>query len=508
MQADVNIHQNSDGIIFQSPLRDKGWTKKRIRILLLQPPFGPLKFSPDWVEQESFSIPLGLLYLAAPLLSRGHQVTFIDMNLEGLDLSSFDLLVEQSDVVGISSMDLTLANTEILIEMMRQMPNCPKIICGGAYCTMARKHIRGADVCVSGYADDFIVNIIEKLVLRESLVGIPGLSFMTKTGIETTQGVLECTKLDAISPALELVPSKYKYGTFAGIFFGKLAGMYTTRGCVYRCNFCTHHQFFKYREQSAKKVVQDLVRYSQEGYEFIVFNDENFSYDQARAYQILDGIINERLNFKIVLQARADSVSPPLLKKMKKAGVILVMYGIESANQDVLDFYAKGTSVEQNQKAIQWTNAEGMLSLAFLLIGAPFETRLYFDRNVQFVNNAKADFVIINVLIYAKGSFLWKQLVEDSDFRDEQVYIPANRLTCSFTTEELINIKRKMLGRIWSDPRRIFRAAVKILRFGKGLNVLKAVLANGHDFIGRLQAPFLHRSPAKCHKNISRDSHH
>ena len=44
-----------------------------------------------------------------------------------------------------------------------------------------------------------------------------------------------------------------------------------------------------------------------------------------------------------------------LYKKMKKAGVKLIAFGIESGNQDVLNYYNKKITLDQIRKAVKST---------------------------------------------------------------------------------------------------------------------------------------------------------
>jgi radical SAM superfamily enzyme YgiQ (UPF0313 family) len=56
----------------------------------------------------------------------------------------------------------------------------------------------------------------------------------------------------------------------------------------------------------------------------------------------MDKLIENNNKIDIYIQgARVDSSNNVLYKKMKKAGVKYIEYGIESGNQDVLDYYNK-----------------------------------------------------------------------------------------------------------------------------------------------------------------------
>ena len=61
-----------------------------------------------------------------------------------------------------------------------------------------------------------------------------------------------------------------------------------------------------------------------------------------KPHALFDAIINENLDLKFSVTAtRVDLADKELYKKMRQAGVTHIQFGLESGNQDVLDFYHK-----------------------------------------------------------------------------------------------------------------------------------------------------------------------
>ena len=97
-----------------------------------------------------------------------------------------------------------------------------------------------------------------------------------------------------------------------------------------------------FRLRSAKNVLEELKELKKEGYKYVAFVDDSFLNNKKQANDIFDGIINEQIDLKIIIfGVRVDAADEELFKKMKKAGVTHVYFGLESGNQDVLDFYNK-----------------------------------------------------------------------------------------------------------------------------------------------------------------------
>jgi radical SAM superfamily enzyme YgiQ (UPF0313 family) len=82
-----------------------------------------------------------------------------------------------------------------------------------------------------------------------------------------------------------------------------------------------------------------------------------------------------RLNISWWCYGRADTVHEGMLRKMKKAGCVMICFGIESGSQRVLtEVLNKGTTVEQNRTAIALCKKAGILVNANVMFGSPTET--------------------------------------------------------------------------------------------------------------------------------------
>ena len=118
----------------------------------------------------------------------------------------------------------------------------------------------------------------------------------------------------------------------------------------------------------------------------LVFCDDNFLLHTKRANAIFDYIIKRKLNIKIIIQGRVDMIDYSLALKMKQANVIMLIFGIESVNQDVLDFYNKKTTIEKIKQVIEIVNNVGIITISGLIIGAPIEEMKHFENIIEFFN--------------------------------------------------------------------------------------------------------------------------
>ena len=127
--------------------------------------------------------------------------------------------------------------------------------------------------------------------------------------------------------------------------------------------------------------------------------DDNFLLNRKRVMRIMDGIIEMNTEIKIIVEgARVNVADYELYKKMWDAGVRVISYGIESGNQDILDFYNKKITLEQVKKAVGIANRVGFFTVGSFIIGAPFEDRAKIEKTIRFATTLPLDFVEFYIL--------------------------------------------------------------------------------------------------------------
>ena len=150
--------------------------------------------------------------------------------------------------------------------------------------------------------------------------------------------------------------------------------MFTSRGCPYRCGFCSHAIWGnKLVQRSAANVYEEVCQIHDMGYRAIQIFDDTFTLNTKRLYRICE--LTEPLDMLWRCFLRVDTVDMAALCKMGRAGCVEVGIGIESGSQKILDIINKGTTVEQNSQVVQWCKDVGIVVKAFLILGLPGESR-------------------------------------------------------------------------------------------------------------------------------------
>ena len=155
-----------------------------------------------------------------------------------------------------------------------------------------------------------------------------------------------------------------------------IMSMLTSRGCPYKCIFCSKSVFgSKLRCKSPEKIV-DEIEYLKEYYKIkeIAFYDDIFTINKKRTLQFIKELEKRNMDILWTCEARVNTVSRELLQEMKKAGCYMLFYGIESGKQEMLNNLKKGITVEQVESAVEISHKVGIQSVGYFMLGAPGET--------------------------------------------------------------------------------------------------------------------------------------
>ena len=169
---------------------------------------------------------------------------------------------------------------------------------------------------------------------------------------------------------------------------------------------------------------------------------------------------------------------------MWDAGVRVVSYGIESGNQDILDFYNKKITLEQVKKAVGIANRVGFFTVGSFIIGAPFEDRAKIEKTIRFATTLPLDFVEFYILEYRVGSQLWNEAVKGGLIDKKQYFVKAckeNNLSL-LSMNELNQLRKKAYMRFYLRPSYVMGEMLKLAKHGNA-DLIKAAISMMHKFV-------------------------
>ena len=444
-----------------------------MKILFLYPP-GEWTLGEQKFPHSPYTPPLGILYLSRILEESGHDVEVIDFCAEPLNEKRLKEAIISSDAVGMTVLTSALENSIKLSRMVKKIDKDIPLIIGGPHCSLYPKQSLldlNADVSVEGEGEKIILDIVDAITGKKEIHKIRGIHYRRGGKVKVGKSPEIIKNLDSISfPARHRV-NNYDYGYLLGskLSKGKFTAMITSRGCQHKCRFCVR-QFIgmnQYRERSAENVVEEFREVNEAGYDSVMIVDDNFLGNRERVHRIMDMLIKEGIEMELWLQGRCDSADGGLYEKMRDAGVRGIYFGIESGNQDVLDFYNKGIRLDEIRKAVNLSREMGFFTVGSFILGAPFETKRHFENTVNFAKSLPLDVVAFFTLEYEAGSQLWAEAVMEGKIAlgEHLVFSDSRRGLNEFTKEEIeayckIAHKRFYLRpKYWTDQ--VFQAVRK-----------------------------------------------
>jgi len=356
---------------------------------------------------------LGLGYIAAVLEKAGHTVKYIDVN--ALEMTAKELERELAwfspELVGLTCTSFTLGQAREIARLVRSILPATKIVVGGPHLLIyPEETLRGAefDIAVIGEGEYTILELVKAIDGGQSLSTVDGIAYKVEEdgSVQLTSARPPPKDLDAIPfPARHLMPNSAYFCPIAER--SPFTIMVTSRGCPYNCHFCLRPRFLhEWRGRSAQNVVDEMEELASQGVREILFYDDTFGVDAWRVEEICDEIIGRDLDVSWDCRNRVDLVTPAVLNKMRKAGCVRIHYGVESGSQRVLNLMRKGFTLQQVQKAFEWTRECGIKTLAYFMMGYPTETRETMRETIRFAKKLEPDYAIFSIAMIYPGTDL------------------------------------------------------------------------------------------------------
>jgi radical SAM superfamily enzyme YgiQ (UPF0313 family) len=190
----------------------------------------------------------------------------------------------------------------------------------------------------------------------------------------------------------------------------RFATVMTEFGCPYRCTFCVMSTL-GWKIRPVHNVIAELEAVHALGLRELFFLDQTFALQKPRALQLLQEMQERNYGFGWLCFSRADVLDDEVLSEMKKAGCHTVILGLESGDEAVLVAAQKDYNRDEVQAGFQRCAANGLRTVATVIIGLPEETEDSFQRTLDFLKQVSCDFASFNVAVPRMGTPLRQQAI-------------------------------------------------------------------------------------------------
>lgn len=430
-----------------------------MKITFINPPF-KTEYGKFSRESRSPSIghsgvlyyPLWLIYAASVVEKEGFEIEFYDACAKRTNaaetISLLDKRIADSKLFVLDTSTPSIYSDVAFGSMLKQKYPDAFILLVGTHPSATVEETMAIDSAIDGIARkeyDFIVRDLA-IALRdnESLTNVKGLSYRVGEHVVNNPDADYIVDMDLIPFASKFIKERLniKEYVFAAAAFPSIQ-IFTGRGCPARCNFCVYPQTMhghKYRLRSVENVVEEfkyIVENIPEVKE-IVIEDDTFTVDKQRTIAICKCLVENKIKIRWLCNARVN-LDYETMRIMKKAGCHLIIPGVESIDQTILNNIKKGTTVEQIKKYMSNAKRAGLMVHACYMVGNKGETRETMNATLEAALRFKTDTAQFFPLIPYPGTeaYEWAKSNGFINGKYDEYCQEDGTLNCIINTPEL-----------------------------------------------------------------------
>ena len=432
-----------------------------MKLVLIVPNFDTYVITPQ----------LGVMYLSSYLKKFGHEVKIIDALRDNLNYKQIMEIVEkeQPQVVGIHCLSSFLQQVIDITKLLKEKNY--KVFVGGVHPTFSPRSTlvdTGADYVICGEGEIPLLKLVENNLVNNSIQGVYSIEDLQSDellldGSPVLKGEVIENLDDIPFPDWEQCPpNSFPHAPQAISAKGYPIGIVTTsRGCPFRCTFCSSHNFYKgVRFRSVDNVIAEIKMLIEKYHiKELQFVDDNLTLKKSYALEVCERMIKEGLviDWSPINGIRADAFDEELALKMKESGCYLVDFGIEAVNAQILKNIKKGETIETITKAIECSHKAGLITIGNFIFGLPGDTKATVEEAIDYAVKSKLDragFFALNVL---PGSDIANDLKKKGiEIKTSALFSTSTHLVSELSTKEIEKYVQKAYWKFYFRPRILF----------------------------------------------------
>lgn len=405
--------------------------------------------------------PIGLAYIASVLRDAGHDLTVIDSAGEGIDRwvdfdspvgtlrrcglpldEILDRIPDDVQLVGVTHMFVhEWPHIRELVEAVRARFPAATIICGGenatAFWPWMFEDTEAIDACVLGEGELTSLEVADRVALGVPLEPMSGLAIRdhgdgtAEDGGLTTR--ITTKKLPEVPrPAWDLFPldQYFRFADNFGVNRGRALPVMATRGCPYRCSFCSSPQMWttRYVVRDPEDVADEIHDYVRRyGVTNVNFADLTAITKRKWTLQFCDALERRTpgLIWQLPVGTRAEALDREVLQRLHDTGCRNVTYAPEAGGKRMLEVYDKRVNLDKLLDSLREAKKVGLVTKINIIVGHPEERWSDWWKSYWFMMRAaRAGANDAAVMMFGPypGSADFKSLVDDGTLQIDETY--------------------------------------------------------------------------------------
>ena len=455
---------------------------------------GPIVFADGSINNEATPC-IAFAYLAGYVKKHGYPVAIVDAIGEGLNRVwplekypgfschglTFEEVVERipkdANVIAFSGM--FSGEWPVLRDMIiRVRETFPKalFVAGGEHVTaMPEYSLRDCpalNVCVRGEGEHTFFELLEAYSLNGDYSMVGGISYLDEAGVYRENGGLPRIR-DTESIPWPYWPEGYleKFwaeGKSYGVSSARDMPFMSSRGCPYRCTFCSSPQMWttKYALRDPDDCIAEIEKYiAKYNITSLQFYDLTAITKKSWILEFCNKLIEHdiHLNWSLPSGTRSEVLDSETLSLIKRTGCHYLVYAPESGSPETLGKIQKQIKLDRMVESLTEAMRQGIILRTNLIIGFPSEKRRNVYQTLLFglkLAVRGVDEVPIYLFSPYPGSQLFRELMAAGKLRiNDEYFLCLTSLNGKYLSAQSISYNPVMSAAELSAYRTVFMLA-------------------------------------------------
>ena len=426
---------------------------KSLRVVLTR---GPLVSSEAAFNNEA-TPSIGLAYIAGYIEKHGIKPILVDGIAQGLNRVwpnpkypgyvchglTFEEISNQIppdvDVIALSNMfsGEWPVQRDLIQYLKKQFPHA-LFVAGGEHITALTEYVLEdcpeLNCCVLGEGERTFLDVLETYAKGESLETVGGIAYKDSNGNYVLNDAQpRIRELDSIPwpkwPKGHL-EKFWEAGKSFGVQVGRDMPINVSRGCPYRCTFCSNPTMWttRYILRDVEDVINEIKSYIKKyDIDSLQFYDLTAIAKKRWAMEFSKRLKEEGIKLKWSLPSgtRSEVLDEEVLSSIQSVGCSYLVYAPESGSKKTLEKIKKRISLDNLTKSIVTAHKLGIVTRGNLIIGFPGETRreifatILYGFKLAFLG---VDEIPLNIYSAYPGSELFRDLQKEGKIKLSDSY--------------------------------------------------------------------------------------